>query len=140
MDVGQLIAVTVEKGMDWKQAVVPQELKVTPSVAAPATVAKPSVKGQCVLSFNIFSSIEKVHEFRSTRIYIRAYVYLHYFYRVYGLAVKLLLEEYGLDPNSIKGTGRPNRILKSDVLAYIQANNIKKVQLKTGEYFSKLHF
>ncbi|XP_043678735.1 dihydrolipoyllysine-residue acetyltransferase component of pyruvate dehydrogenase complex, mitochondrial-like [Vespula pensylvanica] len=95
VDVGQLIAVTVEKGMDWKQAVIPQVLKVTPSVA-PA-VAKPDEKGQ-----------------------------------VYGLAVKLLLEEYGLDPNSIKGTGRPNRILKSDVLTYIQANNIKKVQLKAA--------
>ncbi|XP_035742811.1 pyruvate dehydrogenase protein X component-like [Vespa mandarinia] len=95
VDVGQLIAITVEKGMDWKQAVIPQVLKVVPSVVP--TVAKPSEKGQ-----------------------------------VYGLAVKLLLEQYGLDPNSIKGTGRPNRILKSDVLAYIQANNIKKVQLETA--------
>ncbi|XP_047363272.1 dihydrolipoyllysine-residue acetyltransferase component of pyruvate dehydrogenase complex, mitochondrial-like [Vespa velutina] len=95
VDVGQLIAITVEKGMDWKQVVIPQMLKVVPSVV-PA-VAKPSEKGQ-----------------------------------VYGLAVKLLLEQYGLDPNSIKGTGRPNRILKSDVLAYIQANNIKKVQLETA--------
>lgn len=95
----------------------------------------------CILSFNIFPSIEKVHNFCSTRVHTRACIYLHYFYRVYGLAVKLLLEEYGLDPNSIKGTGRPNRILKSDVLAHIQANNIKKVQLKTGECnFSKLHF
>lgn len=94
VEVGQLIAVTVEKGMDWTKAVIPQTLKATTPSPAPA-VAKSSEKEQ-----------------------------------VYGLAVKRLLEEYGLDPNSIKGTGRPNRILKSDVLAYIETNNIKKVQLK----------
>ncbi|KAI4487857.1 hypothetical protein M0802_011745 [Mischocyttarus mexicanus] len=101
VEVGQLIAVTVEKGMDWKQAVIPQTLKATPS-SVPASSAAPAVP----------KSSEKK--------------------QVYGLAVKRLLEEYGLDENSIKGTGRPNRILKSDVLAYIQANNIKKVQLKAG--------
>lgn len=58
MDVGQLIAVTVEKGMDWKQAVIPQELKVTPSgVAAPAAVAKPSEKGQCVYCHLIYFQV-----------------------------------------------------------------------------------
>lgn len=51
---------------------------------------------------------------------------------MYGLAVKRLLEEYGLNAESIKGTGRPNRLLKSDVLTYIQANNVKKVAPKTG--------
>ncbi|XP_014612908.1 PREDICTED: dihydrolipoyllysine-residue acetyltransferase component of pyruvate dehydrogenase complex, mitochondrial-like [Polistes canadensis] len=94
VEVGQLIAVTVEKGMDWTKAVIPQTLKATTPSPAPA-VAKSSEKEQ-----------------------------------VYGLAVKRLLQEYGLDANFIKGTGRPNRILKSDVLAYIETNNIKKVQLK----------
>ncbi|XP_043487326.1 pyruvate dehydrogenase protein X component, mitochondrial-like [Polistes fuscatus] len=94
VEVGQLIAVTIEKGMDWTKAVIPQTLKATTPSPAPA-VAKSTEKGQ-----------------------------------VYGLAVKRLLQEYGLDPNFIKGTGRPNRILKSDVLAYIETNNIKKVQLK----------
>lgn len=59
---------------------------------------------------------------------------VHFFFRVYGLAVKRLLEEYGLSANLIKGTGRPNRLLKSDVLAYIQANNVKKVTLKSGMF------
>lgn len=53
---------------------------------------------------------------------------------MYGLAVKRLLEEYGLSSGSIKGTGRPNRLLKSDVLAYIQAHNIKKVTPESGKY------
>ncbi|XP_053977827.1 dihydrolipoyllysine-residue acetyltransferase component of pyruvate dehydrogenase complex, mitochondrial-like [Hylaeus volcanicus] len=105
VEVGQLIAVTVEKGMDWKNVVIPT---VTKPVAAStmstpvaptggATDKKPPPSGQ-----------------------------------VYGLAVKRLLEEYGLSSGSIKGTGRPNRLLKSDVLTYIQAHNVQKVVPKTA--------
>ncbi|XP_024881046.1 pyruvate dehydrogenase protein X component, mitochondrial-like [Temnothorax curvispinosus] len=103
VEVGQLIAVIVEKGMDWKQAVAPTSAKPAPSAApssaqpaAPAD-AKPPSSGQ-----------------------------------VYGLAVKRLLEEYNLSSGSIKGTGRPNRLLKSDVLAYIQAHNVQKVTPKSA--------
>lgn len=53
---------------------------------------------------------------------------------MYGLAVKRLLEEYGLNSGLIKGTGRTNRLLKSDVLEYIQAHNVKKVTPKIGKY------
>ncbi|KAL6428379.1 hypothetical protein ACFW04_008574 [Cataglyphis niger] len=101
--IGQLIAVIVEKGMDWKQAVIPTSTKpdasVTPSSAQPmASIdTKPSSSGQ-----------------------------------VYGLAVKRLLEEYGLNSDLIKGTGRTNRLLKSDVLVYIQTHNIKKVIPKSA--------
>ncbi|XP_043268207.1 dihydrolipoyllysine-residue acetyltransferase component of pyruvate dehydrogenase complex-like [Venturia canescens] len=109
VEVGQLIAITVEKGTDWKNVVVPTNvLKSTPSPAAPSSASasptsqtpvaagpKPPASGQ-----------------------------------VYGLAVKRLLEEYGLSSGSVKGTGRPNRLLKGDVLAHIQANNIQKVTLK----------
>lgn len=103
VEVGQLIAVVVEKGMDWKQAVVPTSTKpaapAAPSPARPTAPAdaKPPSSGQ-----------------------------------VYGLAVKRLLEEYGLSSGSIKGTGRPNRLLKSDVLTYIQANSVKKVTPKSA--------
>ncbi|EFN70179.1 Dihydrolipoyllysine-residue acetyltransferase component of pyruvate dehydrogenase complex, mitochondrial [Camponotus floridanus] len=101
VQIGQLIAVTVEKGMDWKQAVIPTSTKpgaaVAPSSAQPTAPidAKPS-SGQ-----------------------------------VYGLAVKRLLEEYSLNSDSIKGTGRTNRLLKSDVLEYIQAHSIQKVAPKS---------
>ncbi|KAL6257239.1 hypothetical protein P5V15_012166 [Pogonomyrmex californicus] len=103
VEVGQLIAVMVEKGMDWKQAIVPVSTKSAALTAssptqpsAPADV-KPSLSEQ-----------------------------------IYGLAVKRLLEEYGLNSDSIKGTGRTNRLLKSDVLAYIQTHNIKKAAPKTA--------
>ncbi|XP_070154911.1 dihydrolipoyllysine-residue acetyltransferase component of pyruvate dehydrogenase complex [Polyergus mexicanus] len=101
--IGQLIAVTVEKGMDWKQVVIPTSTKPDASVAPSSTQptapidAKPPSSGQ-----------------------------------VYGLAVKRLLEEYGLNSDSVKGTGRTNRLLKSDVLVYIQTHNIKKITPKSA--------
>ncbi|XP_012225883.1 dihydrolipoyllysine-residue acetyltransferase component of pyruvate dehydrogenase complex [Linepithema humile] len=100
VEIGQLIAITVEKGMDWKQIVVPTSTKPSAAPAAPSpaqpTDAKPPPSEQ-----------------------------------VYGLAVKRLLEEYGLSSGSIKGTGRTNRLLKGDVLAYIQTHNIQKVAPKS---------
>ncbi|XP_016920895.2 dihydrolipoyllysine-residue acetyltransferase component of pyruvate dehydrogenase complex, mitochondrial [Apis cerana] len=113
-EVGELIAITVEKEMDWKNVVVPTITKPTatpevapvgvptaPPVGVPApsvaTPSAPSIPGQ-----------------------------------VYGLAVRRLLEEYGLKSEEIKGTGRPNRLLKSDVLSYIQTKNIKKIAPKTA--------
>jgi len=53
---------------------------------------------------------------------------------MYGLAVKKLLEEYDLSSETIKGTGRTNRLLKSDVLAYIQIHDVKKITPKSGKY------
>ncbi|XP_072752947.1 dihydrolipoyllysine-residue acetyltransferase component of pyruvate dehydrogenase complex [Anoplolepis gracilipes] len=97
--IGQLIAITVEKGMDWKQAVIPTltDTPVTPSSAQPTAPVDTKPPSE----------------------------------QVYGLAVKRLLEEYDLNSDSIKGTGRTNRLLKSDVLAYIQTHNVKKVTLKS---------
>ncbi|XP_015112850.1 dihydrolipoyllysine-residue acetyltransferase component of pyruvate dehydrogenase complex, mitochondrial isoform X2 [Diachasma alloeum] len=111
VEVGQLIAVTVERGMDPKAIVIPTATKPSakpsapspkpssaPSAASPAPAGdKPPPGGQ-----------------------------------VFGLAVKRLLEEYGLSSGSVKGTGRPNRLLKSDVLGYIQQNNIQRVDLRAA--------
>nr|XP_033196396.1 dihydrolipoyllysine-residue acetyltransferase component of pyruvate dehydrogenase complex, mitochondrial-like [Bombus vancouverensis nearcticus] len=103
--VGQLIAIMVEKGMDWKNVVIPTTTK--PSAAtAPSAEAAPAS-----------ATADKTPVPSG---------------QVYGLAVKRLLEEYGLSAQSVKGTGRTNRLLKSDVLAYIQANNLKKVAPKTA--------
>lgn len=103
--VGQLIAIMVEKGMDWKNVVIPTTTK--PSAAtAPSAEAAPAS-----------ATADKTPVPSG---------------QVYGLAVKRLLEEYGLSAQSVKGTGRTNRLLKSDVLAYIQENNLKKVAPKTA--------
>ncbi|KAG5319169.1 ODP21 dehydrogenase, partial [Acromyrmex heyeri] len=103
VQVGQLIAVMVEKGMDWKKAIIPTSTEsATPAAPSPTKPtapadAKPPSSGQ-----------------------------------VYGLAVKRLLEEYDLSSGTIKGTGRTNRLLKSDVLAYIQIHDVKKVTPKSA--------
>ena len=120
VEVGQLIAIAVEKGMDWKNVVVPATTKpaaaaapaAAPAAAAPAVApaaAAPTAAPAAAAADKTPPSGQ-----------------------VYGLAVKRLLEEYGLSSGSIKGTGRPNRLLKSDVLAYIQANNIQKVAPRTA--------
>ncbi|OAD60297.1 hypothetical protein WN48_05344 [Eufriesea mexicana] len=102
VEVGQLIAITVEKGMDWKNVVVPTTTG-PPAAASAATPSATAVSDKMPAPSG----------------------------QVYGLAVKRLLEEYGLNAESIKGTGRPNRLLKSDVLTYIQTNNVKRVAPKT---------
>jgi len=52
VEIGQLIAITVEKGMDWKQVVVPTSTKPTAVSAAPSSVqpidAKPPPSEQYV--------------------------------------------------------------------------------------------
>ncbi|KAH0954597.1 hypothetical protein HN011_002762 [Eciton burchellii] len=95
--IGQLIAITVEKGMDWKQVVVPIS-----TTSATAVTTAPTTS----------SSTQPISAKSSAQ--------------VYGLAVKRLLEEYNLNPDSIKGTGRVNRLLKGDVLSYIETHNIER--------------
>ncbi|KAK0085485.1 hypothetical protein PV325_005044 [Microctonus aethiopoides] len=108
VDVGQLIAVTVEKGMDWKSAVIPTAKKHDVKRETPASPSTPT--GAAASSAAASARPQPAPSGQ-----------------VYGLAVKRLLEEYGLSSGSIKGTGRPNRLLKGDVLAYIQSNNVRKI-------------
>ncbi|KAG8035952.1 hypothetical protein G9C98_003078 [Cotesia typhae] len=92
--------------MDWTSAVIPTSTKPVAkesSTAAPPK-ATPTQSGQPAPSD-----------------------------QVYGLAVKRLLEEYGISSGSVKGSGRPNRLLKSDVLAHIESNRLQKVLLKADE-------
>ncbi|CAD6233154.1 GSCOCG00012253001-RA-CDS [Cotesia congregata] len=96
VDVGQLIAITVEKGMDWKSAVIPTSTKAVAKESSTAAPPKATPS------------------------------------QIYGLAVKRLLEEYAISSGSVKGSGRPNRLLKSDVLAHIESNKIQKVFLKAA--------
>lgn len=43
-----------------------------------------------------------------------------------------LLEQFNLDANDVQATGPKNIILKSDVLTFIQSNNLKSVDLASG--------
>ncbi|XP_046748242.1 dihydrolipoyllysine-residue acetyltransferase component of pyruvate dehydrogenase complex-like [Diprion similis] len=108
VEVGQLIALTMDKGSDWTKAVIPATTPVAnvskPAPSAPSQLLKPAPTSRSALPPPSG--------------------------QVYGLAVKRLLEEYDLSSGSIKGTGRPNRLLKSDVLAHIQAHGLQKVAPK----------
>lgn len=107
--VGQIIAITVEKGMDIASIVMPSlsspaaSAQIDTPVSSPTSATKTSTPAASSASTVPPSG------------------------QIYGLAVKRLLEEYGLSSGSIKGTGRPNRLLKSDVLEHIQSKNIQKV-------------
>ncbi|XP_046599413.1 LOW QUALITY PROTEIN: dihydrolipoyllysine-residue acetyltransferase component of pyruvate dehydrogenase complex [Neodiprion lecontei] len=108
VEVGQLIALTMDKGSDWTKAVIPATTPVANAAKpAPSTPSQP---------------LKPAPTSRSTLPPPSG--------QVYGLAVKRLLEEYDLSSGSIKGTGRPNRLLKSDVLAHIQAHGLQKVAPK----------
>ncbi|XP_043481795.1 dihydrolipoyllysine-residue acetyltransferase component of pyruvate dehydrogenase complex-like [Leptopilina heterotoma] len=113
-EVGQLIAIVVEKGMDLKSVVVPVVTKPAAAGASPAAKAPAPEKATSAPAASSPSSKPPPSG------------------QVYGLAVKRLLEEYGLSSGSVKGTGRPNRLLKSDVLTFIQSNNVQKLTLKSG--------
>ncbi|XP_003693833.2 LOW QUALITY PROTEIN: dihydrolipoyllysine-residue acetyltransferase component 1 of pyruvate dehydrogenase complex, mitochondrial [Apis florea] len=119
-EIGELIAITVEKGMDWKNVVIPTITKPTaaPGVAPVAVPTTPPVAVPTAPPVGVPAPSVVTPPAPSGQ--------------VYGLAVRRLLEEYGLKAEEIKGTGRPNRLLKSDVLSYIQAKNIKKVAPKTA--------
>ncbi|XP_012267867.2 dihydrolipoyllysine-residue acetyltransferase component of pyruvate dehydrogenase complex-like isoform X2 [Athalia rosae] len=113
VEVGQLIALTMEKGSDWTKAVVPSITVPTPAAASSKPAPAKSAQVLATTSITTGSLPSPSGQ-------------------VYGLAVKRLLEEYNLSSGSIKGTGRPNRLLKSDVLAHIQAHGLQKVAPKTA--------
>ncbi|XP_058789520.1 dihydrolipoyllysine-residue acetyltransferase component of pyruvate dehydrogenase complex, mitochondrial-like [Phymastichus coffea] len=113
-EVGDLIAIIVEKDFDLSKIVVPSSLKQ--GSGAPTTTDAES-PAAAVAAAPAASATKKDQPPPSGQ--------------VYGLAVKRLLEEYGLSSGSVQGTGRPNRLLKEDVLAYIKSNNVQKVGPKS---------
>ncbi|XP_012279641.1 uncharacterized protein LOC105699330 isoform X2 [Orussus abietinus] len=113
--VGQLIAITMEKGSDLSKVAVPTTVESS-------TEASSTLPAAPKTAYDASSP--------STRSPMSE--------QVYGLAVKRLLEEYELSSGSIKGTGRHSRLLKSDVLGYIQANNVQKVDLSSGASAKKI--
>jgi len=48
-------------------------------------------------------------------------------YHAMGPAVRKLIEEHGLNPNDIVGTGKNDRIVKSDVVDYLAQQNQRKL-------------
>uniref|UniRef100_A0A2H8TUF6 Dihydrolipoamide acetyltransferase component of pyruvate dehydrogenase complex n=1 Tax=Melanaphis sacchari TaxID=742174 RepID=A0A2H8TUF6_9HEMI len=93
--VGDLIALMVAEGEDWKDVQVPGKKKTKSSVAK-EDIQKPKVESQ--------TSSEPI-----TR----------HSYDGYSPAVRSLLELYAIDGSKIKGTGKQGKLLKGDVLKHV---------------------
>ncbi|XP_050436085.1 pyruvate dehydrogenase protein X component, mitochondrial-like [Adelges cooleyi] len=98
--VGDLIALMVAEGEDWTDVQVPGEKKVASS--APK-------KESPELKIQTKATSESV-----TR----------HAYDGYSPAVRSLLELYAIDGKSVKGTGKLGKLLKGDVLNYIDQNKL----------------
>ncbi|BFZ15837.1 hypothetical protein BsWGS_18875 [Bradybaena similaris] len=110
--VGSLIALLVEEGDDWKSVQIPAEasVKPQPQAAAPAPAAAapaPAGKPQPAVT------VEHSH--------------------LMGPSVKKLLHEYNIESTAVPATGRSGALLKGDVLDYIQAKNLTKVEQKAAK-------
>lgn len=112
VEVGQLIALTMEKGSDWTKAVVPAAVVAAPAPTAAQSAPPKQAQSSAPRPASSAGGLPPPSG------------------QVYGLAVKRLLEEYNLSSGSVKGTGRTNRLLKEDVLAYIQAKGLQRVAPK----------
>uniref|UniRef100_A0A0B6YQN0 Peripheral subunit-binding (PSBD) domain-containing protein n=2 Tax=Arion vulgaris TaxID=1028688 RepID=A0A0B6YQN0_9EUPU len=108
--VGSLIALLVEEGDDWTKVEIPADAGAKPqpssAASAPASHASTAAKPQTT------TSAEHSH--------------------LMGPSVKKLLHEYNISSSSVPASGRSGVLLKGDVLDYIQAKNLAKVDQKAG--------
>nr|CAD7432508.1 unnamed protein product [Timema monikensis] len=98
--VGQTIALIVGEGEDWKSVGSPKDTS-SPSPASSGTAPKASSSS---------SSLKSPINF--------------------GPAVRLLLEQYGIEASQVLPTGPKGTLLKDDVLKYIAKNNLQPKSIK----------
>lgn len=108
--IGEVIALFVEEGEDWKDVEVPE--RAASSESAPAEV----------------KSADQ-HEATTGAAHQQAGLSEH---QKISPSVRNLLEQYNIDANRVQATGPKNILLKSDVLGYIQSNNLKSVDLTSA--------
>ena len=106
--IGEIIALFVEEGEDWKEVEIP-ERKVASSESAPATVQSEQHEAAASHQQASLSEHQKISP-----------------------SVRNLLEQFNIDANRVQATGPKNILLKSDVLGYIQSNNLKSVDLTSS--------
>lgn len=103
--IGEIIALFVEEGEDWKDVEIPE--RTAASADAPAAAAssdqQPAAAAPQPASLDDHQKISP--------------------------SVRNLLEQFNIDANRVQATGPKNILLKSDVLGYIQSNNLKSVDL-----------
>ncbi|XP_011501273.1 PREDICTED: dihydrolipoyllysine-residue acetyltransferase component of pyruvate dehydrogenase complex, mitochondrial-like [Ceratosolen solmsi marchali] len=128
-NVGEIIALTVEVDEDWKSV----EYSQKDTAVSSESISKETTPSSTITVDKGFgaSNIPLANEHEKPTDADKSSVDKTLGNKqVYGLAVKRLLEEYDINSGSIKGSGRPNRLLKEDVLAYIQSKSLQKVAPK----------
>lgn len=102
--VGQLIALMVEEGGDWKNVEIPADGS-TPAPPQSSSPAAPEASKTLAPA-----ATEQGH--------------------LMGPSVKKLLQEHNIQAASVPATGPSGALLKGDVLNFIKSQNISKVQQK----------
>ena len=110
IQVGSLIALTVEEGEDWTDVAIP-----APSGGAPKTADKPAAEKDAPVAAK---AEEKTGE--------------HVFPHIpnMGPAASLLMAQYGIKSQDLSGSG-PKGIVKSDVLTLISQKNLQPIKPET---------
>jgi pyruvate dehydrogenase complex dihydrolipoamide acetyltransferase long form len=108
--VGKLIALIVEKGDDWKNVEVPK----TEASQKPSETKQPLTKEK-----EEQPKTDKQQQSEQS-------------HHAIGPAARTLLEQYGIEPSKIQGTGPHGVVMKSDVQKYIESNQLK-VKSRTEE-------
>ena len=111
IQVGSLIALTVEEGEDWTDVAIPAPSGGAPKTAAaaekPATKDAPAAKAEEKTGEHVFPHIPNV-----------------------GPAASLLMAQYGIKSQDLNGSG-PKGIVKSDVLTLISQKNLQPIKPET---------
>merc|ERR1719259_814765 len=106
VQIGTLIAMTVEEGDDWKDVQIPAQESSQPAVVDTAPEATPPTQPTA-------AAAEPVHAVQLPGV---------------GPATNLLLTQYGIDPNVLEASG-PKGLTKSDVMAHIESKALKPLDL-----------
>ncbi|TRY80017.1 hypothetical protein TCAL_06576 [Tigriopus californicus] len=115
VEVGKLIALTVEEGEDWQDVQIPAQ----ETSASAGTESEPSQpQSASTPSSSTSGTLGSSHDFEHvTNV---------------GPATHFLMAQYGIKSSQVKASG-PKGIVKGDVLQYIKDHNLKPIQVKTEE-------
>lgn len=121
VEVGKLIAMTVEEGEDWQDVQIPAQ--ETTSSSSQTEKAAPQTQSGSIASSSSSGTLESSHHFEHVSNV--------------GPATHFLMAQYGIKANQVKASG-PKGIVKGDVLQYIKDHNLKPIQVKTEEAGGKV--
>ena len=108
IQIGEIIALFVEEGEDWQNVEMPEK-------KSSSSTTKQTIK-EDKQTESIEQTTNQANLNENQKI---------------SPSVRNLLHQYNIDANSVKATGPKHILLKSDVLSFIQSNNLKSIDLAT---------